>query len=188
MKNKKKLRKDNSPALKHKTILFTIIILLLAILLTVLFKPMDRITSGTISSELQQQNSITPKGIDFPDTKGGTFAGWAGEQYFQDAPDEVMVLFTSSTVPGLAMIYYPYQERVVVGTPQMIIEKVPLFNGEKHLVAYSFVGGGEQKFYYDGELKASGPFELYQQNEVTGMVTGTSEAFVSELWEKVEIS
>ncbi|MBU0459312.1 MAG: hypothetical protein KKH52_02005 [Nanoarchaeota archaeon] len=180
-------KKRNIHKWDHKTVIITVLIMVMvAFMLIFSFKSMGK-TTGGIVSELEQQNSISSAEIDFPDTRGGTFTGWAGENYFVDAPPEVVVLFTSATVPGLSILYYPYQERIVVGTPQMVVEGINLFNGQKHMVSYSFTNGGEQKFFYDGQLVANSAFELYGQNSFTGMAV-LEEAVVFEGFEKVEIS
>ena len=181
---KRKVKKIN-----HKTMIVGMVITILITAVVLLsIKSTGKVTGTVIASELEEKKSISPPEIDFPDTKGGTFTGWAGEQYFSEAPDKVVVLFASAAVSGLTMIYYPYENRIVVGTPQMSIEGIELFKGKKHMVAYSFINGGEQKFYYDGELKASSEFKMPTGNDLTGMVTGAGEAFVYEGFEKAEIS
>ena len=174
----------------HKKVVMVgmVIIILITAVVLLSIKSAGKVTGTVIASDLKEKESISPPEIDFPDTKGGTFTGWAGEQYFSEAPDKVVVLFASATVSGLTMIYYPYENRIVVGTPQMSIEGIELFKGRKHMVAYSFINGGEQKFYYDGELKASSEFKMPTGNDITGMVTGAGEAIISEGFEKVEIS
>ncbi|HLC89107.1 MAG TPA: hypothetical protein VJG49_03655 [Candidatus Nanoarchaeia archaeon] len=166
-----------------------VIAILIAAVIVLSIKSAGKITGTIVASDLKGgKESISPPEIDFPDTKGGTFTGWAGEQYFTDAPDKVVVLFASATVSGLTMLYYHYEDRIVVGTPQMSIEGIELFKGKKHMVAYSFINGGEQKFYYDGELKASSEFRMPAGNDLTGMAVGTSNTIISEGFEKVEIS
>ncbi len=174
----------------HKKVVIVSMVITILIVAVVLLsiKSAGKVTGTVIASQLEEKKSISPPEIDFPDTKGGTFTGWAGEQYFTDAPDKVVVLFASATVSGLTMIYYPYENRIVVGTPQMSIEEIELFKGKKHMVAYSFINGGEQKFYYDGELKASSEFKMPNGNDLTGMVTGAGETIISEGFERVEIS
>lgn len=182
------MKKREVRTLKNKEVIATMVItILIGVFVLLSIKSAGKVTGTMVASQLEEKKSISPPEIDFPDIKGGTFTGWAGEQYFTDAPDKVMVLFASSTIPGLAMLYYPYENRIVVGTPQMTIEGIELFKGQKHMVAYSFINGGEQKFYYDGELKASSEFELQAANEITGMAVGATETVISEQFEKVEI-
>ncbi len=129
---------------------------------------------------------LTPKGVDFPNTKGGTLSGWAGSKYYKEPIDDVIILFASANVPGLTLLYYPNENKLVAGTPQLTVEEIKLFQGERHNLVYSFDLGKSQRIYYDGILKAESDFQLYS-SELTGMVTGAPTAIVSESFE-VEIS
>lgn len=130
---------------------------------------------------------LTQKDLDFPNTKGGTFSGIAGTEFPEPPMKEVIVLFASVTVPGLALIYYPQENRLIAGTPQMIAEGIELFQGKKHELTYSFNKNGKQAIFYDGELKVESDFKLYN-NDLTGMITGTSEVLISDGFDEIKIS
>jgi hypothetical protein len=132
----------------------------------------------TVSAVLDtpSQEQLTNKEIDFPNTEAGTFAGFAGEKYFREPIEEVVVLFASAKIPGIAIIYYPEEKKIIAGSPQMTIENIKLFNGVRHQIAYSFKKGDKQRFYYDGNLKAEMDFKLpvgdkIAEDKTTGMST-----------------
>ncbi|MEK6969916.1 MAG: hypothetical protein AABW48_05810 [Nanoarchaeota archaeon] len=173
---------------KHIAVITVLIIIISALTLVSfqMIKP-ELLNPEKIPVDLNENlGQLTPQGIDFPHTKGGTLSGWAGSKYYKEPIDEVVILFASVTVPGLTILYYPQENKLVAGTPQMTATGIELFQGERHNLVYSFDLGKTQKIYYDGELKAESDFQLYG-SELTGMVTGAPTAIVSESFE-VEIS
>ncbi|MDP3733700.1 MAG: hypothetical protein Q8R37_00575 [Nanoarchaeota archaeon] len=124
---------------------------------------------------------------DFENNQEGMFNGQLNNNYDQEEVDPVVVLFSSATVPGVNLIYYHYENKVVVGTPQMVVENVILFNDRPHWVGYTFKEGEKQYFFYDGEVVASSEFEPPQENSLTGFVTGAAQSYVYEGFENFEI-
>lgn len=124
---------------------------------------------------------------DFPNDQQGVFVGQLNADYFKEPIDQIVVLFISARIPGLSIMYYPYEKRLVAGTPQMVAENIALFEGSPHEIKYAFQKDGNQQLWYDGDLVAETKFQLYGQSGITGAVTGVSEAFVSEGFENVDI-
>ena len=60
-------------------------------------------------SEKEQSNpvgmAVESQIGDFPSDEQGTFAGRLKETYYKEQLDDVVVLFVSEKIPGLAMIY-----------------------------------------------------------------------------------
>lgn len=135
------------------------------------------------------KQQLTPAVIDFPNKEMGTFSGFAGEKFFKEPIDKVVILFASAKIPGLAIIYYPEEKKIMAGLPQMVIENVELFNGAKHQIAYTFKNDGKQRFYYDGNLKLETDFKILETNKATGMsVLKKNKVILSEGLEAVEIN
>lgn len=124
---------------------------------------------------------------DFTSDAEGMFNGQLNNNYDKEEVDPVVVLFSSATVPGINLIYYHYENKVVVGTPQMVVENVVLFNDRPHWVGYTFKEGKKQYFFYDGKVVASSDFEPPQENALTGFVTGAAENYVYEGFESMEV-
>lgn len=195
-KRRKKKAPDKGAHEKHLIIISSLIIIIFALSSIVILQlfgiiSLAGIQAGSKTADLnidliRDIEQLTPKEKDFPNIEGGTLTGWAGSNYYKEPIDEVVVLFASAKVPGLAIIYYPYHERLVAGTPQMTVEGIKLFKGEEHQIVYSFDRGRKQKIYYDGELKAETDFEIYF-NELMGMVIGSPETVVSPSFKDVII-
>ncbi len=117
---------------------------------------------------------------DFESAEEGTFNGQLLPTYFKDPIDPVIVLFASAKVPGISFIYYPYDSKLVVGSPPMSIENVKFFAGEGVLIGYIFKKDGNQYLYLDGQMVASSQFKLPESDSITGMVTGASKHAVSK--------
>lgn len=115
---------------------------------------------------------------DFPSLERGRFKGILAPTYYQIEP--VVVLFSSGSIPGIALLYYPETKTLLAGSPFMQAE-VSLFDGKPHEVEYVFTGG-EQRLYYDGELFGSGAFR--EPEGSMGMAEGRQ---LSEKFERVEI-
>lgn len=169
---------------------FIIIASLISVIFVLIIFTAVQMTGGniTLSKDFEENiEQLTPKDIDFPHAKGGTIEGWTSNNYYKDPIDEVIVFFASVTVPGLTIIYYPHEEKIIAGTPQMVAEGIKLFKGEKHRLAYTFKNGGKQSIKYDNKIIAESDFQLFG-GELTGMVTGSPEAVISPSFEEVKIS
>ncbi|MDP3989689.1 MAG: hypothetical protein Q8Q01_00615 [archaeon] len=125
--------------------------------------------------------------IDFPTTEAGTFSGILNENYFKEPIDSIVLLFASKKLPGFAIKYYSEEHKLVTGTPPMVAEDVFLFNGIKTQLVYTFKKDGEQVLFIDGLKVVSSSFKLNQGSLLTGMVTGSSELFVSDGFESVNV-
>jgi len=124
---------------------------------------------------------------DFPSTEEGTFGGQLNPTYFKEPVDQVVILFASAKIPGLTILYYPYEQTLVAGTPQMAIPDIVFFDGQAHEIMYSFKKGGNQYFFYDGNVVGQSAYVPYEENMLTGLVTGPAVVVVSEGFEKVEV-
>ena len=140
----------------------------------------------TVPEEVSVEAPATVQMQDFPNDQQGIFIGQLNNHYFKDPIDPIVVLFISARIPGLSMIYYPYEQRIVAGTPSMNIENVVLFDGTSHEVKYAFQKDGNQQFWYDGNLVAESRF-IPAGSSITGAVTGVDQVFVSEGFAEVEI-
>ena len=123
---------------------------------------------------------------DFPSEEAGTLDGWVSLNP-QIVTEDVVVLFSSGKIPGLAIVYYPKEKRVVAGMPPLIAENVELLDGKEHNIIYTFQKDGQQAFIVDNTLLAIGTYQPYQHNGITGMAVGVSENIVSEHLNNVEI-
>ncbi|MFC1691065.1 hypothetical protein ACFL0W_02680 [Nanoarchaeota archaeon] len=180
------MNQEKKNTIKKIALPLVLIILILAIIPFI--KLMGKTGLLIQRGEMTNFGHLTPSGIDFPsDADGGTLAGWAGEAYFKEVIDNPVILFASANIPGLTMIYYPYEERLVAGTPQMVVEGIKLFKGEKHKLAYSFDKNGKQRIFLDDKLMAESDFKV-QENELVGMITGAPELIISDAWETLEFS
>ena len=115
---------------------------------------------------------------DFPFSDQGRFKGTLAPGYYQIPL--AAVLFSSGSVPGIALLYYPKTRMLLAGSPFMQA-KVSLFDGQPHELEYVF-GEGRQKLYYDGTLVASGTFR--KQEGSMGLAEGLQ---LSEKFEAVVI-
>lgn len=123
---------------------------------------------------------------DFPNDQQGIFIGQLNADYFKDPIDQIVVLFVSARIPGLSIMYFPYENRLVAGTPSMNVDNIILFDGTSHEIKYAFQKDGNQQFWYDGNLVAESRF-IPAKSSITGAVVGVSDVFVSEGFERVEI-
>src|SRR3989344_3093948 len=108
---------------------------------------------------------------DFKSNIEGALSGWTDEKYYKEPIDETIVLFSSEKIPGLAVIYYPLEKKLIAGSPPMVINNLSLFNGYKHHLGYIFKES-KQALFYDGQLIAASDFLPRTQNSFTGMTTG----------------
>jgi len=144
-------------------------------------------------AKVESLNEIPPaphkeeKLVDFPNTEAGTFGGILKATYGKQPPEEVLVLFASVKIPGLTILYYPYQRQLVAGTPQMVAEDVALFDGREHELYYTFKNGDKQILYCDQKPIAISKFVLPEKNLLSGMVIGAEENFISPAFEMIEI-
>ncbi len=181
---KKEASKKDNPALKLSFIAITILMLLLVVLVFAAAK----MQLGRISPDLNTPvEKSLPNGVDFMNLDEGALEGWTREQYYKEPIDEVVVLFASARIPGLAIIYYPKEERIVAGTPQMVVNGIRLFDGQTHQTAYAFARNGRQRFFYDGKMVAESDFDFYESG-LTGMAVGAPELIVSESFVVEKIS
>lgn len=154
---------------------FVVVVIILAFLIIFLGK---YITEEPEPTQMQ----------DFSSTEQGTFTATLQSEYPKEPIDQVVVLFASSRIPGLMLVYYPYERRLVGGTPQMVIENVVFFDGQPHQLIYSFQKDGQQVIAYDGTPIAASDFIYFGGNAFTGLVTGLPEVVVSDGFSEVEIS
>lgn len=187
-----KLRNFN----KHHLIEIVLVLIIIALLLQLVFSPFS-FKTNKISAEKDSQGNLIDvqtkkplalKELDFPSSDEGSLIAWTKESYFRQPVDKIVVLFVSARLPGLALIYYPEEKRLIGGTPQMAAEGISLFDGQPHQVGYIFKAKDKQQLIYDGRLVANSPFQLYSQSQLTGMFIGAVQPTVSESIYKIEIS
>lgn len=187
----KKRKKRNAPQIKKIIIVF-LAIAIMALFLLLLYSPPNKISVQQDEDKNfrdAQTNQIIPlEKIDFPSSEEGTFSGWVKESYFKEPIDEKVVLFSSGRIPGLVLIYYTKENKLIAGLPQMSAENIFLFNDQRHHLAYTFKEGGWQFLYYDGKQVATSEFQPYPQTEITGLATGIPPPAVSEAFQQIEIN
>jgi hypothetical protein len=138
-----------------------------------------------IKESMNKDDPLVLQLPDFPNSKEGTFAGTLQKEYFKQPIDQIVILFASARVPGLALLYYPYEKKLVAGSPQMVAENIIFFDGTHHRVAYAFKEGEDQYLIYDDKIVARSPFNPPDNNQITGMVIGAGELVVSESFTEV---
>jgi len=189
-KDKKKL----TPLIKKNKIIILLVILLLAIfsLIVVGFFSIkeQKIQAGAASNTATTDSpSITSTEMqDFPNTVQGTFTGILNAKYIKEELDPIIVLYVSSRLPGMAMIYYSQEKKLVYGTPQMVINDISLFDGAQHTLTYSFQNPGKQYFSYDNTVLSQSDFHLNIPSLLTGNTVGVSEKFINPHFGSVEIN
>ena len=141
----------------------------------------DQAGSPTPDTDIQEKT-----GDDFPSTEAGTLNGWL-EVPPSTPLDDTVVLFSSSSIPGLAIVYYPRQKRIISGLPPMVAEGIDLHDGGKHNVIYTFQKNGLQALLIDGKVVSSADYHPYD-NSLTGMVVGVTLGKVSPLLENLDIT
>jgi hypothetical protein len=185
--NTKKLKYDFSKGLHF--VLVSTVIIVMVILFGFLFSKNslleDEVENTRQKLKMAETNSVVQI-QDFPSDKEGTFRGVLQKEYYKDSLDKIVILFASAKVPGLTILYYPDQNRIVAGSPQMSADNIVLFDGKHHELAYSFKENGDQTLYYDGNLVATSKFNPLK-NSLTGLVTGTSESFVFDGFDEFKI-
>lgn len=161
-------KKEKKDYTKEKAV-FGVILLLVALF-------------AVIEYSLKENEILEEPTNDFTSTEAGTLDGWIQTEGF---PTEgTIILFSSSKIPGLAIVYYPFEKRILAGLPPMIGESVDLIDGKNHHIIYSFEEGGQQALFIDEKVVASGNYQSYQ-NQMTGMVIGAIEP--SNQFEEVKI-
>ena len=132
----------------------------------------------TTDLKVSDKNKLIKVNKDFSSKMEGTLSGWTDEKYYKEPIDETIVLFSSEKIPGLSVVYYPTENRLVAGSPPIIVNNIHLFNGYKHHIGYAFKDD-KQGLFYDGKLIAAADFLPRLQNGFTGMVTGSYSSEVS---------
>lgn len=185
-KKKGKRRNIKSKPVRLLDFLIIMVVILALILSFGMIINNEEGKADLVNNEKDLENE--PQGVpDFPSTEEGTLTGKVKPNYFKEPIDQIIVLFASTKIPGLSLIYYPFQQRLVGGSPQMLAEDISLFDGSDHEITYTFKNGEKQALYYDGKQVASSDFKLYY-SLLTGMITGVPEAVVSNSLESVQIS
>ena len=126
----------------------------------------------TTDLKVSDKNPLIQVNQDFSSKMEGTLSGWTDEKYYKEPIDETIVLFSSEKIPGLSVVYYPAENKLVAGSPPIIVNNIHLFNGYKHHIGYAFKEN-KQGLFYDGKLIAAADFMPRLQNGFTGMVTGS---------------
>ena len=163
-----------------------IIVLLCAALMVAGFASAKFVYSLSIKEPILSLDKNIPLEKNNPDFKSkieGTLNGWTDEKYYKEPIDKTIVLFSSEKIPGLAVIYYPLEKRLIAGSPPMVIDNVYLFNGYKHHLGYVFKDS-QQGLFYDGQLIAASDFLPRTQNSFTGMTTG---GYLSEVSTSIQL-
>jgi hypothetical protein len=190
-KAKQTHRKDLAP----KKEMFAIVIILLAVLVVIQVLNTGQATEPVIAEQdtlgqfrnPETGEQVVIQQMDFPTTDAGTFVGVLQKEYFKEPIDKVVILFVSARIPGLSLIYYPSEKRLIGGTPQMSVDQIILFDGLHHEIKYSFEKGGQQQLFYDEQLVANAKFTPPPSDAITGMLIGVSRASVSKGLFKVEV-
>ncbi len=169
------------------TILYLFLALIVIILVLYSVGKVGILFPETKAEEVKTEEVQTIELSDFPSTEEGTFGGQLNPAYFKEQLDQVVILFASAKIPGLTILYYPYEHRLVAGTPQMVISDIVFFDGQAHEIMYSFKKGGNQYFFYDGKVVGQSAYVPSEENMLTGLVTGPAVVVVSEGFEMVEV-
>lgn len=138
------------------------------------------ISSIMIVVDRNEPAPLAPEGNilgDFENDQQGIFGGQLNNKYFKEPIDSIVILFSSETVPGLTLVYYPYEKKLVGGLPKMEVEDVVLFDDRPHWVGYQFKKDGKQYLYYDHEVVASSNFQIFG-NTLTAFATGAPANYV----------
>lgn len=162
----------------YKEITLAILTVIFSIVLINLLNPPKELL-------IEEKVEESPKTNDFPSSKEGTFVGTITGNA-QVSSDEIL-LFHSANIPGLDLKYYPQELRLKGGTPIMSAERIVIFDGKPHQIAYTFKRFSKQRLFFDGIMVAESDFVWYS-GYLTGLVIGPDSAFVSELIENFEIS
>jgi len=175
------MKRSQSRKIPFSLIIIISLLLIASVFLLTIFQIP---TEQSKKSELQSPAPVPPNSPsesttiqmqDFPSTEQGTFTGQLKPNYYKEKPDQIIILFVSSRLPGLALIYYPYEKKLVGGTPQMIADNIILFDGVSHKLGYSFQQKGQQLLMYDDKVIAQSEFRLNDRNDLTGMFTQVPE-------------
>ena len=140
----------------------------------------------TTDLKVSDKNPLIQVNQDFSSKMEGTLSGWTDEKYYKEPIDETIVLFSSEKIPGLTLIYYHYENKIIGGTPQMTADNIIFFDGNPHTVKYSFKKNGKQQLYYDNNLVAESDF-IFHSNYLTGNIIGVNEFEISDSFESVVI-
>ncbi len=194
---KKKTSKRKKKGEKFQTKEATIVILAIAVLALSLQILISSTDLTKISAQLDEDKNfrdtqtdeiISPEKIDFPSTEEGTLSGWMEGVYPKEPIDKEIVLFSSAKIPGLAIVYYHEENKLIAGTPKMNADGITLFDGEKHHLAYTFKRGGPQILFYDGQQVAASEFQHHLPTSITGMVTGPFTPIISKTFSQININ
>ena len=192
-KDKKRL---NPLKKNYKSIIFLVVLLLAFFSLIAVgyfnIKEPENQAGAATNAATDNTPPITPTTStqmqDFPNTVQGTFTGILNAKYIKEELDPIIVLYVSSRLPGMAMIYYPQEKKLVCGTPQMVINDISLFDGAQHTLTYSFQNPGIQYFSYDNKILSQSDFHLNIPSLLTGNTVGVSEKFINPHFGSVEIN
>lgn len=155
---------------------------------TLVFVLFSVFTIGFAVLLIQVQFPEAPQGDfidDFASEEQGTFGGQLRNNYPAENFDSIVVLLSSQKIPGLTLVYYPYEQKLTSGIPQMTAENIVLFDGQPHRVHYQFTKGGPQYLYYDHKVVASSNYQNLQ-TVLSGFMTGPPILFVSDLFSEYE--
>lgn len=191
-----KKRKAKKKVLVTNILLVAFALIIIALLVQIIFSPIKlspvkiiaQQTDPQTFTDIQTQQPISIETMDFPNPDEGTFSGWLKPNYFKEPIDPVVILFISAKIPGVSLMYYPKENKVIAGSPQMTAENIILFDGQKHQIVYAFKKGAQQYFFYDGSLVAGSNFKPYSPEQITGLITGVPQPQISELFYQIEIS
>ena len=178
--------KKHSNYVYRRYIFISLGVILLFTALILVFNTVDAVKHTITKAE--KAPAATMQMNDFPTAEEGTFIGVLPEKYFKEEMDNVIILFASAKIPGLTLMYYPEQKRLVGGTPQLAAENIYLFDGQKHELKYSFKKNGPQSLFYDNKLIASGDFRPAYPLVITGLAIGFIDNHVSDAFVEVDIS
>src|SRR3989338_6597652 len=106
------------------------IIVIITVMIGLFFGVKIVVPQGDANSEEKSSLTEIPSAsssTDFPSEEAGTLDGWVSLNP-QIVTEDVVVLFSSGKIPGLAIVYYPKEKRVVAGMPPLIAENVELLD------------------------------------------------------------
>ncbi|MEK6905216.1 MAG: hypothetical protein AABX24_02335 [Nanoarchaeota archaeon] len=166
---------------KHTHLIISVLIMIIVVL-TIFISVLQYEKSEASKLRLKLDKGLdkeVPDSKDFIYEEEGTIEGWTTDKYFKEDMEKAVVLFASAKILGLTIVYYPEDDQVIAGTPQMVAKKITLFDGKAHHLAYSFKKGGRQRITYDGQIIAESEFKSFE-SYMTGMAVWGSEHTVSE--------
>jgi hypothetical protein len=127
-------------------------------------------------------------GTDFESSDQGTIMFWTDAKIKKEKTDvDYLMFFASKSVRGLKIVYDFRDFRLKAGMPLISSEKEIRFDGDEHLVAYTFENKGRQILYFDGAPVAKGPFVMQEKVPLTGFTVYDNKELLDASYEADDV-